>query len=90
MYLLMAYINGEWGIAGFEPHQECAVNFISAIDEQYGDGTAFVCLLPDKEAEEAQKAGHTELSKMLTTLEQGSFDFDAALANLNKHSKHEE
>lgn len=89
MYVLLAYINGEWGIAGLEPHEECAVNFISAIDEEYGDGTAYVCFVPDKGGPTTSQK-HTELPDMLANIEQGSYDFDTALAELNRNNKHKE
>lgn len=83
VYVLFAHIGGEWGIVGFEAHQEHAVEFISFIDDMFGDGTAFVCKLPDKAAtEDAQK--HVDLAAFLAKLDRHEVDFDEELSKLTK------
>ena len=90
MYALFAYIGGEWGFAGVDPHEECAVMFIDEIDGQFGEGTAQVFKFPDKSnhnptADEAEKHANTENMKgLLSALESGELDLDTALRNLGK------
>jgi len=88
MYALFAYIGGEWAFAGIDPHEECAVMFIEAIDRQFGEGTAQVFLFPDKSdhsptADKAEAHASTENMKgLLAALEKGELDLDTALKNL--------
>lgn len=86
MYLLMAYIGGEWGMVGIEAHEEHAVEFISFIDNMFGEGTAFVCKLPDKSnhhnTDEIQK--HVDLAAFLAKLDNNEVDLDAELSKLTK------
>lgn len=88
MYLLMAYIGGAWGIAGVEPHEECAVNFISAVDSTFGDGAAFVVRLPDKDDDTSDT--HADLSVLLGNLTSGTLDVDSEFAELLKKHKNED
>lgn len=81
MYLLLAYVSGTWAMVGVDPHEECAVNFISTVDSQFGDGTAFVVKLPDKDSETSESS---EMVKLLNNLENGELDLDAALVDFNK------
>lgn len=93
MYALFAYIGGDWGFAGIDPHEGCAVMFIESIDRQYGDGTAQVFKFPDKSghnptADEAEAHANTEnMKSLLTALESGELDFNEALENLNRPDK---
>lgn len=93
MYALFAYIGGDWGFAGVDPHEECAVMFIEQIDRQYGDGTAQVFKFPDKSnhnpiADGAQNHANAESMKaMLTALESGEIDLNDALEQFNRHNK---
>jgi len=89
VYLLMAYIGGSWGIAGVEPHEECAVNFISAVDDTFGEGAAFVVRLPNKDDDDSSD-DHADLSKLLSNLSSGSLDVDSELAELLKNHKNED
>lgn len=93
MYALFAYIGGEWGIAGIDEHEECAVLFIDMTDKTFGEGTAFVAKLPDKSnhSPTADAAEHhatmASMQEMLKGLEDGNIDVDAALQNLNRRNK---
>ena len=90
MYALFAYIGGEWGFAGIDPHEECAVMFINSIDGQFGDGTAQVFKFPDKDehtptSNAAENHANTANMKgLLAALEKGELDLDTAFRNLNK------
>lgn len=93
MYALFAYIGGDWGFAGIDPHEECAVMFIDQIDGQYGEGTAQVFKFPDKSdhspiADGAQHYATAETMKaMLAQLESGEMDLNDAFEQFNRHNK---
>lgn len=88
MYLLMAHVFGAWGIAGIDPHEECAVMFIEQIDKEFGEGTAYVVKLPDREdhtptADAAEHhANASRMHDLLKGLQEGDVDLDAAFKNM--------
>lgn len=90
MYALFAYIGGEWGFAGIDPHEECAVMFIEAIDSQFGDGTAQVFKLPNKSEHTptGDAAEHhatmASMQDMLKALETNTVDIDTEFRSFNK------
>lgn len=80
MYLLMAYINGDWAIKGFDEHEECAVMFIDEIDKQFGEDTAFVVKMPDR--------SHKDPGSVQDILHNfDKLDLDEALQNFNNHNR---
>lgn len=93
MYAMFVYMGPQWGwnFVGIDPHEECAVMFIDAVDRQYGDGTAQVFKFPSKADPSDNSiffnAGHADLSDMLMDVEQGKRDFDEALKELNEKNK---
>lgn len=90
MYALFAHIGGEWGFAGIDPHEECAVLFIEAIDNQFGEGTAHVFKFPDKSdhsptADAAEKhAAMASMQEMLKAVESGEIDINAEFQKYRK------
>jgi len=90
MYAFFAFIASEWQFVGMDPHEECAVMFIDTADRIFGDGTAQVFKLPNKEGHTPlgdqieHQAGVQDMQSMIAALEKGEIDLDTALKNLNK------
>jgi hypothetical protein len=87
VFALFAYIDGQWGIAGIDPHEECAVMFIDQVDRRFGDGTAFVAKLPDK-SDAVSTVELQDMQNVLEAVESGALDFDDVFAKLlnNPHN----
>lgn len=91
MYALFAYVGGEWGFVGFDPHEGCAVGFIENVDQIFGEGSAFVAKLPDKSEHTpigdsaAKHLDFESMQQLLQSLEQGNLDLDQALKNFNEN-----
>lgn len=46
-WALFAFVNGKWRFEGFQEHEEIVTEFEEQVEEENGEGTAFVVQLPE-------------------------------------------